>query len=96
MKKREIKRRKAERENMKIKKDELPVLFFWKYGRLTGERERAQEYIKNIKEVELVLSAGELFELMEDMLNYVSALPAEEGTDEVEEETREFGYDFFY
>lgn len=81
---------------MKIKKDELPVLFFWKYGRLTGERERAQEYIKNIKEVELELSAGELFELMEDMLNYVCALSVEEGTDEVEEETREFGYDFFF
>ena len=81
---------------MKIKKDELPVLLFWKYGRLTGERERAQEYIKTIKEVELELSAGELFKIMEDMLNYVCALPTEEDTDEAEEETREFGYDFFF
>lgn len=81
---------------MKIRKDELPVLFFWKYGRLTGERKRAQEYIKEIKAVELELSTKEFLKLMEDMLNYVCALPTEEDTDEVEEETREFGYDFFF
>ena len=81
---------------MKIRKDELPVLFFWKYGRLTGERKRAQEYTKEIKAVELELSTKEFFKLMEDMLNYVCALPTEEDTDEVEEETREFGYDFFF
>ena len=80
---------------MKIKKDELPVLLFWKYGRLTGERERAKEYIRKIKEAELELSAGDFFKLMEDMLNYVSALPIEEDTDEAEEleELEEGDYD---
>lgn len=43
---------------MKIKKDELPALLFWKYGKFTGEGKRAQEYIKKIKEVELELSTN--------------------------------------
>lgn len=94
---------------MKIRKEELSELLFWKYGKFTGEGKRAKEYIEKIKETELELSTGELFKLMEDMLNYVWGERTEEDTDEedaeenveedteeVEEETREFGYDFFF
>ena len=93
---------------MKIKKDELSELLFWKYGKFRGEGRRAQEYIRQIKETELELSTEEFFKLIEDMLNYVwgqrteedeveeAEEATEEDTDEIEEETREFGYDFFF
>ena len=95
---------------MKIRKEELPALLFWKYGKCEGEEERAQEYIREIKGTELKLSTDDLFKLMEDMLNYVweeKTKTEEDAEDEVEEDTeeeteedteeaRKFVYDFFF
>lgn len=81
---------------MRIRKEELSDLLFWKYGKFTGEGKRAREYIKKIKETELELSTDDFFKLTEKMLNYVWGERTEEDTDEVEEETREFGHDFFF
>ena len=97
---------------MKIRKEELPALLFWKYGKCEGEEERAQEYIREIKGTELELSTEEFFKLIEDMLNYVwgqhteedeveeaeeeAEEEVEEGTEEEKEGARKFVYNFFF
>lgn len=93
---------------MKIKKDELSDLLFWKYGKFTGEGKRAKEYIREIEETELELSTDEFFKLIENMLNYVwnerteedtdeeDEADTEEGTEDETEEARKFVYDFFF
>lgn len=88
---------------MKIRKEELSDLLFWKYGVLEGERERSEKYIKKIKESELEISTKELFDILEDMLNYVwkentqdTEEDTEEDVEEDTEETRKFVYDFFF
>lgn len=74
---------------MKIKKEELSDLLFWKYGKFTGEGKRAREYIKKIKETELELSTDDFFKLIEKMLNYVWGERTEEDIDEDEVDTEE-------
>ena len=53
---------------MKIRKEELPALLFWKYGKCEGEEERAQEYIREIKGTDLELSREELCKLREERM----------------------------
>lgn len=52
---------------------------------MEGEKERAKEYIREIKEDVIEISTKELFDILEDMLNYVW----KENTQDTEEETKE-------